>query len=478
MTDTDRQDDNAAFVGRLGHELRTPLNAILGFSTLLQRDDNLTARQRERLGTIEQSGQRLLECIDRLLARAQIGPGTFEGAEGAADAGAAPLEPLGELPRTKVAGGGTVLVVDDTPANVELLMELLHGEGLDVLHAANGKDGVALARQHKPDLILVDVQMPGISGFDVCRILKGDAQTRHIPVIFMTVISDAASKVAAFETGAADYLTKPFHVDEALARVNMQLRLVHSQRQLAHMNSELEARVRERTAQLQAFNRDLQSICYSMAHDLRGPLGALDGFSALLLEMLGGTSDPRTLHYLGRIRSGVKQMDALTEALLTLAHLSLHEHRGECVDLADLASQSLQRHIAKEPQRQVQLDLQPGLEVKADRALMTLLVDHLVDNAWKFTARVPLAVIAFGRVPGDGGEPPVFFIRDNGTGFEMAYADKLFKPFQRLHGAADFPGLGIGLAVVERIVQRHGGRVWAEAAPGEGATFYFSLGDS
>ena len=474
MTDAAREATQADFIGRLGHELRTPLNAVLGFSTLLQRDDNLTPRQRERLGTIEQSGRRLLECIDRLLAHADIEPGTFELPE--SDSHPAPLVTPAQG-RKKNTLGGRVLVVDDTPANVELLRELLEEEGLEVLHAANGQDGLAIARERHPDLVLLDLQMQGLGGFEACRRLKSDAKTRHIPIIFMTVISDTAAKVAAFEAGAADYVTKPFHVDEALARVNMQLRLVHSQKQLAHMNSELEARVRERTAQLEAVNRDLQSFCYSMAHDLRGPLGALDGFSCLLEEMLGESTDARTRHYLGRIRGGVKQMDALTEALLTLAHLSLHEQRGESVDLADLVAHSLQRHMAKEPQRQVQVDLEPGLRVKADRALMTLLVDHLVDNAWKFTAHVPMAVISFGRVPGgDEGSAPVFYIRDNGTGFDMAYADKLFKPFQRLHGAADFPGLGIGLAVVERIALRHGGRVWAEAAPGKGATFYFSLG--
>jgi len=468
--------DNAEFVGRLGHELRTPLNAILGFSTLLLRDAGLTPRQQEWLATIEGSGKQLLARIDRLLELADIAPGRYM-AQGDRVAVPPPVQPLPRQAGTAPAGpsAGTVLVVDDTPANVHLLTEVLQAQGLRVLVAISGDQGIELAQRFHPDVILLDVQMRGLGGFETCGVLKADPRTEAIPVIFMTVISDTAAKVAAFEAGAADYVTKPFHVDEALARINTQLRLVESQRQLARLNAELEARVRERTGQLEAANRDLQAFCYSMAHDLRGPLGALDGFSCLLEEMLQADTDARTRHYLGRIRSGVKQMDALTEALLSLAHLSLQEQRGEQLDLGEIAAGALQRRLAQEPGRHVQIELEPGLQVQADRPLMTLLLEHLIDNAWKFTVRQPKAVIEIGRVAKAGGAA-VFYVRDNGTGFDMAYADKLFKPFQRLHGAADFPGLGIGLAIAERIVLRHGGRIWAEAAPGQGATFYFTLG--
>jgi two-component system sensor histidine kinase/response regulator len=465
---------NGEFIGRLGHELRTPLNAILGFSTLLQREQNLAPRQREWLATVESSGRQLLARIDRLLELADIAPGRY-GDPGVVGE-QAPLPP----PAARVAApptgpsSGTVLVVDDTPANVHLLTELLQRQGLRVLEAINGDQGIALAQRFRPDVILLDVRMRGLGGFETCGVLKADPRTQAIPVIFMTVISDTAAKVAAFEAGASDYVTKPFHVDEALARINTQLRLVESQKQLARLNAELEGRVRERTAQLEAANRELQAICYSMAHDLRGPLGALDGFAALLTEHLQGMDDTRALHYLSRIRSGVKQMDALTEALLNLAHLSLQEPKEESVDLGDLAAQALQRRLEQEPQRHVQIELAPDLVVRADRGQMALLVEHLVDNAWKFTANVPGARLAVGRAPSTLGEA-VFFVRDNGAGFDMAYADKLFKPFQRLHAVSEFPGVGIGLAIAERIVSRGGGRIWAESAPGQGATFYFTL---
>jgi light-regulated signal transduction histidine kinase (bacteriophytochrome) len=312
-------------------------------------------------------------------------------------------------------------------------------------------------------------------------------------VIFATVLADMQSKIAAFEAGAVDYVTKPFHIDEVMARVNTQLRLTRTQMLLASqnqrlqelvqerlraeeqvrlLNTELEARVRQRTAQLETANQELQSFCHSIAHDLRGPLGAIDGFSWLLEESLQASADPRELHCLDRIRTGVRQMDQLTEALLTLAHLSLQEKRHECVDLGALAHAALQRRAEQQPRPGVQIEVQPGMQVEADAVLMKQAMEHLVDNAWKFTGREPRPRIAIGRTPEAGG---AYYVRDNGAGFDMAYADKLFKPFQRLHGASEFPGLGIGLAVVERIVSRHGGRVWADAAPGQGAAFYFTL---
>ncbi|MES2938448.1 MAG: response regulator [Pseudomonadota bacterium] len=388
---------------------------------------------------------------------------------------------------------GTVLVVDDTRASIRLLAEHMEDQGFAVVVAQDGEEGLQRARRVRPDLVLLDVNMQGLGGFETCRRLKADPATRHVPVIFATVLADTQSKIAAFEAGAADYVTKPFHIDEVMARVNTQLRLARAQAQLARqnellqqevaermraeeqvrlLNAELEARVGQRTAQLESANEELRSFCYSIAHDLRGPLGAIDGFSCLLEETLQSASDARGRHFLGRIRTGVRQMDELTDALLTLAHLSLREKQHERVDLGALAQAALSRRAAQHPQRSVQVEVQAGLEVEADGTLMTQAMEHLVDNAWKFTGREPSARIAIGRAADAGG---AYYVRDNGAGFDMAFADKLFKPFQRLHGTSEFPGLGIGLAMVERIVSRHGGKVWAQAAPGQGAAFYFTL---
>jgi signal transduction histidine kinase len=389
---------------------------------------------------------------------------------------------------------GTILIVDDTLANVRLLAEHMEDQGFAVVVAQDGEEGLQRAHRVRPDLVLLDVKMQGLGGLETCRRLKADPATAHIPVIFATVLADTRSKIAAFEAGAVDYVTKPFHIDEVMARVNTQLRLTQTQTLLARqnaqlqrevaerlraeeqvrlLNAELETRVQQRTAQLEAANRELRSFCNSIAHDLRGPLGAIDGFSCLLEESLQSAADARGRHYLDRIRTGVRQMDQLTEALLTLAHLSLQENRRESVDLGALARAALERRAEQQPRAGMRIEVQPGLQVQADALLMKQAMEQLVDNAWKFTGRAPQPHIAIGRAPEEAGG--AYYVRDNGAGFDMAYADKLFKPFQRLHAQSEFPGLGIGLAVVERIVTRHGGRVWAEAAPERGAAFYFTL---
>lgn len=503
--------DTSEFLGRLGHELRTPLNAILGFAMLLQRSQHLSARERDSLITIEQSGQQLLGQINRLLEQAEIAPGQYQLGGGAPAAGtdaepvsqpAALTDDAGPVPRRRVAAGAQqprpdapkVLVVDDTPANVDLLTELLQDQRLEVLAADNGNLAISLAQRFAPDVILLDMQMPGLGGLETCGALKADPRTQDIPVIFMTVVSDTASKVEAFDAGAADYITKPFHLDEALARIQTQLRLTQAQQQLARQNARLqqevrvrqraedevrrlndalEARVRERTAQLEAANRELQGFCYSVAHDLRGPLAAIDGFSVLLEEAEAQGADARSRRYVSRIRTGIRQMDALTDALLGMAHVSLQALRQEDIDLSGLATGVLAQLRAAEPQRNVEAHVQPGLQARGDPVLLKLLVKHLVENAWKFSASRDPARIEVGR--SDDPAQPVYFVRDNGIGLDMAYADKLFKPFQRLHAAGRFPGVGAGLALVERIVARHGGRAWAEAAPEQGATFYFTL---
>lgn len=501
--------DRSEFLGRLGHDLRTPLNAILGFAMLLQRSEPLSARQRESLVTIEQSGQQLLGRINRLLEQAEFAPGDFQ--LGAAHSASSPVSQPAVLTNANAQGPSRrvavsalpphadapkVLVVDDTPANVQLLTELLQAEGLQVLAADNGSLGISLAQRFAPDVILLDVQMRGLGGLQTCGALKADPRTQEIPVIFMTVVSDTASKLEAFDAGAADYITKPFHLDEALARIQTQLRLTQAQKLLARQNARLqqevlvrqhaedevrrlndalEGRVRERTAQLEVANRELQAFCYSVAHDLRGPLAAIDGFSVLLEEaQRQDSADARRRHYLSRIRTGIRHMDALTDALLSLAHLSLLEQRHEPVDLSTLASDSLQGLQSAEPQRRVDAIVQPGLQAQGDPTLLKLLVKHLVENAWKFSVGQERARIEVGCEIA-AAQPPAYFVRDNGIGFDMAYADKLFKPFQRLHAAGEFSGVGAGLALVERIVAKHGGRVWAQGAPGQGATFYFTL---
>jgi PAS domain S-box-containing protein len=249
----------------------------------------------------------------------------------------------------------------------------------------------------------------------------------------------------------------------------------NQQQEILNLNTELEERVMVRTGQLAEVNRELESFAYSVSHDLRSPLNTVDGFSQLLLKTDADRVSDKGKHYLDRIRAGVKQMGDLIEGLLTLAHLSREEIRSERVDLSALARAIGEALREREPQRQVDFHVEDGLYAHGDPRLLNAVLQNLIGNAWKFSARQPVAHITLGR-QGDSSGEDVFFVRDNGAGFDMAFAHKLFGTFERLHSPGDFPGTGIGLATVKRVIERHGGRVWAESKTGEGATFYFTFG--
>jgi len=239
------------------------------------------------------------------------------------------------------------------------------------------------------------------------------------------------------------------------------------------LNTTLEQQVRDRTTQLEAANKELESFSYSVSHDLRAPLRALDGFSRALLEDYDGVLDDTGRDYLQRIRAASRHMAHLIDDMLDLAHVSRVGLRRVPVDLTALATAVADDLRHGEPERHADILIAPHLEATGDPRLLQLLLQNLLQNAWKFTSTRPSARIECGQTMDDG--VPAYFVRDDGVGFDMAYAHKLFGAFQRLHTEAEFPGTGIGLATVQRIVHRHGGRVWAESQPDQGATFYFTL---
>jgi PAS domain S-box-containing protein len=235
------------------------------------------------------------------------------------------------------------------------------------------------------------------------------------------------------------------------------------------------AEVRASRDAAEAANRELEAFSYSVAHDLRAPLRAIDGFSQVLVEDWGTTLDAAAREHLQRVRHGAQHMGQLIDSLLALAHVTRADLRREAVDLSAAARATAERLRASQPGRLADLTIGDGLVEKGDAALIGAVIENLLGNAWKFTRNQPKARIEFG-VTRDAGRP-VYFVRDNGAGFDMAFAAKLFGAFQRLHAASEFEGTGVGLATVQRIVRRHGGRVWAEGKVGEGACFYFTLGD-
>jgi PAS domain S-box-containing protein len=235
----------------------------------------------------------------------------------------------------------------------------------------------------------------------------------------------------------------------------------------------LNGNLRQRTVEVEAINRELESFSYSVSHDLQSPLRSIDGFSQALFEDCFQKLDEPGKEYLQRIRAATQRMGHVIDDLLNLARVTRSEMQWEEVNLGAMADRIAQELREREPQRQVEWVIQPGLIAHGDGRLLRILLENLLGNAWKFTGKHPRSRIELGVI--QGGNGLTYFVRDDGAGFDMAFVDKLFTPFQRLHSVTDFPGTGIGLATVRRIIYRHGGRVWAEGEVEKGATFYFTL---
>ena len=391
-----------------------------------------------------------------------------------------------------------ILIVDDQPENLLAAEAVLESLGQDVVRAQSGREALRHLLSDDFAVILLDVMMPEMDGFETAALIRPRERSRTTPIIFITALGRSEEHVfRGYDVGAVDYLTKPVvpeilrskvAVFVELARKNALLQhhaglLEKQNRDLAEANSQLRRaedeisrlnhRLERRVVELSEVNRELDAFGYTVSHDLRAPLIRMDGFSQALEEQYGAQLDEQGKLYLHRVRSSSQRMCQLVDDLLNFSRVSRLEIHPEVVDLSEMASGIAAELAARDPDRRAEFVIPPQIKATGDAALLRIVFVNLFENAWKFTRRKETARIEFG-VAHDGGTA-AYFLKDNGAGFDSAYLQKLFRPFERLHSSAEFEGTGIGLATVERIVKRHGGRVWAEGAPEHGATFSFTL---
>jgi two-component system NtrC family sensor kinase len=390
---------------------------------------------------------------------------------------------------SSLLGPKKILTVDDSLTYLHEVATQLREEGYDVVSARSGEEALELLSVQSVDCILLDLLMPGMSGQETCRRIKGSAAWRDIPLIMHTALEEQGAMVEGINAGADDYIAKSSDIEVLRARVRAQLRrkqfedenrcireqllqkelevvAANSARQLAETRSIF-------VEELERKNRELETFSYTVSHDLRAPLRSINSFSQILLEDYSEKLDSTGKSHLERVSSSARRMGELIDDLLELSRVARADLSRDRVDLSAIARTILEGFCRNEPDRRVEWNVQDDLVLDVDGRLMKAALENLLGNALKFTAKIATARIEFGAEQRDGGT--VYFVRDNGAGFDMKHADKLFSPFKRLHGNDDFPGTGIGLATVHRIVDRHGGRIWAESTVGEGATFYFTI---
>ena len=295
------------------------------------------------------------------------------------------------------------------------------------------------------------------------------------PILDLAAVAQTVSEKNDYAVRAANTRSVA-EVEQLVATFNQMLTEIQRQhRELEEARTMLEQRVEERTRELAAANKELEAFSYSVSHDLRAPLRAIDGFSkALIADYADKPLDQRGRHFLERVRAGTQKMSGLIDDMLHLARVTRSDLQRKDVDVTAIAKDVSAELSRRNPDRGVQACVQEGLRAFADAHLLTIVFENLIGNAWKFTAQKNDARIEVGQQ--NDGDHSVFFVRDNGAGFDMAYADKLFGAFQRLHDDSQFEGTGIGLATVQRIIHRHAGHIWAEAEEHKGAVFYFTLG--
>lgn len=397
-----------------------------------------------------------------------------------------------------------VLLVDDRPENLMALSAILEPLQQRLVTVKSGFEALRELLLMDFAAILMDVQMPGMDGFETVNVIKSRPRSRHIPIIFITAESRETKYVyRGYSSGAVDYISKPFNAEILRSKVGVFIDLYNKeqalrrqsaliqdairrdaerrhrerereleQQYLRDLTSKLESRVTERTRDLLEANRDLESFCYSIAHDLRAPVREIAVTSNMLAQDLAAKLSDAEMESLRAQCAAAKRLGRLIDDLLRLSRLGRKAILAQDVDLSDIAESHLARSSQSFPGIEYQVEVQPCVTAQGDPGLIDVLLQNLVENAFKYSPNG--GKIRFGQVKEE--DQAVYFLSDEGMGFDMKYERKLYLPFERLVPDGEFAGTGIGLALAEKIVAKHGGKLWANSEPGKGATFFFTLG--
>jgi len=357
-----------------------------------------------------------------------------------------------------------ILIVEDHPEMRQFIREVLSTD-YRTTEAFNGREGLEKALSLHPDLILSDMMMPEVSGAQMVEMLRKDSAMDAIPILMLSAKADDDARIRLLREGAQDYLLKPFATEELRARVGNLVALKQTREQLMERNERLKKTVGE----LEAINQELDSFSYSVSHDLRAPLRAVTGFSNILIETYASSLEAEAVRYLTMVHDRAQAMNQLIDDLLAFSRISRQPVQKRLSKPAEIVREVMSELRGEQGDQRVEFTLGDLPVCEADSALLRQVFTNLLSNALKYSSKCEVSVIEVGY------QNAAYFVKDNGAGFDMNYADKLFGVFQRLHGAKDYKGTGVGLAIVQRIIMRHGGRVWAEAAVNQGATFYFTL---
>ncbi len=359
----------------------------------------------------------------------------------------------------------TILIVDDKLENIEILIRVLERVGFELLVAQNGKEVFDVLQHASPNLILLDVMMPDIDGFEVCRRLKADERTRDIPVIFLSALIEHVDKLKGFKLGAVDYITKPFQHEEVLARVRTHLTIRDLQTRLQESNQ----RLQQRTVELESTNKELRNFAYIVSHDLKAPLRGISQLSSWLIQDHGETLAPEGKELLDLLINRVKRMDRLIDGILAYSRAGRPSEVVDDIDLDMLIPEVVKSLM---PPVNINVTYDRGFPaLRGNPTQIAQVFQNLLSNAIKFMDK-PDGQIRIGCSEDENYWQ--FWIADNGPGIDPQYHEKIFQIFQTLRASDDTENSGIGLTIVKKIIETYGGTIWVESVSGQGSTFWFT----